>query len=499
MGLSKLPAEIKVIIFRHLHVDYRNNDDLTQVVRSCRDFYNIAIPILYSSFNGESKPRSFALLRTILKRPHLGLYFEHLTGLAEEFDRHPDFLDMYARPRFRFDTKIEGLDSALEMGCNDNNMRDRWSQMFSLDRCYRDGKWFDVPGNWDSITALLILLLPNLSTLKLPFNMAKETDYELEFISYVFARALRVQNLNLHSTYCLSYLQNIELSVTEYSDFKSLDAILPFLQLRTIREVSLLNSCTDEGSYDDTHDPIIHVTHLSFPPTSDIDSQSLRNFLQFFHGLMRFSYVHWSRYGDFQSHPWIPSEIRNGLMYSKDSLQELVLVNEMEDGYFTSNYSPRGRYVPRGWSEHELELRVLPMGSLLEFRQLRRLDISVIALTGRVGTDKTGFDVSFGTAPPREAFTHEQKLCFVDSLPESLEELSLRTCFEDIYVAMEMLFERRRDGGLQKLQKVALYFQKDFSEDQILNDESGFQCEMEGMHLGIRVTRHPVQPFALDD
>jgi hypothetical protein len=175
-----------------------------------------------------------------------------------------------------------------------------------------------------------------------------------------------------------------------------------------------------------------------------------------------------------------------------------MLVNEMEDGYFTSNYSPQSRYVPRGWPEHELEPRVLPVGSLLDFPQLRRLDISVIALTGRVGTDKTGFDVSRGNVRPREALTHEQNLRLVDSLPEALEELALRTCFGDIYLAMEVLFERRRNGELQKLKNVALYFQKDFSVEQIFNDESGIQCEMEGMHLGIRVTRHPVIFFALE-
>jgi hypothetical protein len=171
----------------------------------------------------------------------------------------------------------------------------------------------------------------------------------------------------------------------------------------------------------------------------------------------------------------------------------------MEDGYFTSNYSPRGRYVPRGWLEHELEPRVYPIGSLLDFRRLRRLDISVIALTGRVGTDKTGYDISHGAVRPRDVLTHEQNLRLVDSLPDALEELSLRTCFGDIYLVMEVLFERRRNGGLQRLQKVALYFQKDFSGERILNDESGIQCEMEGMHLGIRVTRLRVKLFAQAD
>jgi hypothetical protein len=169
-------------------------------------------------------------------------------------------------------------------------MRRRWSQTFSLDRCYEDGKWFDVPGNWDSITALLILLLPNVLEFQLHFDTAKATDHQLEFIPYVFARALRLQNSNLQSTSCLRHVRDIWLSVDKSSDFKSLDEILPFLQLRTIRHVSLYNSNTDEGSDDDMKVPIPHVTHLSFLPTSDIDSRCLGNFLKAFTGLTSFSY-----------------------------------------------------------------------------------------------------------------------------------------------------------------------------------------------------------------
>ena len=155
MGLNRLPSELKLIIFRHLHNDRRNNDDLTQVVQCCRNFYHLAIPILYSSFNSETKARSFALPQTLLKRPDLGRYCQRLIGLRGEFDQSPEFIDMFSQPRFHFDTKTEGLGAALEDGCDDNNMRRRWSQTFFLDRCYEGGKWFDVPGNWDSITAFV--------------------------------------------------------------------------------------------------------------------------------------------------------------------------------------------------------------------------------------------------------------------------------------------------------------------------------------------------------
>ena len=43
------------------------------------------------------------------------------------------------------------------------------------------------------------------------------------------------------------------------------------------------------------------------------------------------------------------------------------------------------------------------------------------------------------------------------------------------------------------------HLQKDFSEEHVLNDESGIQCEMEGIHLEIRVTRLRVKLFAQVD
>lgn len=52
---------------------------------------------------------------------------------------------------------------------------------------------FEVPGNWDSIMALLVLVLPNLVAFKQQFNTGKEVNYELELIPYVFARKLRLQ------------------------------------------------------------------------------------------------------------------------------------------------------------------------------------------------------------------------------------------------------------------------------------------------------------------
>jgi hypothetical protein len=169
----------------------------------------------------------------------------------------------------------------------------------------------------------------------------------------------------------------------------------------------------------------------------------------------------------------------------------LTLINESEEyeqGYQSIEMRNCG-YRPN----YRLEfVPVLPLGSLLEFEQLHRLDASVLALTGRVDTEmESTNDEDFDP----ETLKQEQNLRFVESLPESLEELTLRGCFGDIYAAIEILFERRRQGGLRKLEKVALYFQKNFSKEQISMSRDGLQYEMEGEHLGIRVSNHTAEFF----
>jgi hypothetical protein len=87
----------------------------------------------------------------------------------------------------------------------------------------------------------------------------------------------------------------------------------------------------------------------------------------------------------------------------------------------------------------------------------------------------------------------KQNLRFVESLPESLEELVLRACESHIYTMMDVLFERRRQGGLGKLKTVTLHFQKDFTLEQIATNEEGLRCKSEGKKLGNLLMRHRVE------
>ena len=133
----------------------------------------LAIPILYSSFNSSDKSRTLTFLRTLLARPNLANYGRRLIGLAPACDvdvRHE--LNSHfgwppgAVPRDTF--KLSGVKAALCKVCDDDVLRKRWSESLSRSGCYDSGTWEALPGNWDSITALLLLLLPNISMLELP-------------------------------------------------------------------------------------------------------------------------------------------------------------------------------------------------------------------------------------------------------------------------------------------------------------------------------------------
>jgi hypothetical protein len=111
--------------------------------------------------------------------------------------------------------------------------------------------------------------------------------------------SLKLQTLDGPSAYILSNLRMIEMAVREFEDSSFLDSILPFLQLKSIRQIELPNSITKGGcdehmNDEDIKDPIIHVTHLSFLPESDSDSQSLAKFLRSFRALIYISCVHWN-------------------------------------------------------------------------------------------------------------------------------------------------------------------------------------------------------------
>jgi hypothetical protein len=170
-------------------------------------------------------------------------------------------------------------------------------------------------------------------------------------------------------------------------------------------------------------------------------------------------------------------------LHSKDTLKELTLVNDAEDYQQADEYEG-----DNGESSHTPEnISVSPIGSLLEFGQLRRLDVTAVVLVGRDGAPPGTKRLNF------EPLEHARISRVAGSLPESLEELTLRACFPPIYTVIDALFERKREGGLKQLKLIDLFFQKDFSDEEVFGSEEGNQCELKGNEMEIQVTRHLVE------
>jgi hypothetical protein len=92
-----------------------------------------------------------------------------------------------------------------------------------------------------------LLHLPNLSTLKIPsYTDMPDPLFKPDFISFVFAQALKLQNSNICSAYSLSNLRPFEVSVDQGAELVSFSSILPLLQLKSLRSVTCPLAVADE-------------------------------------------------------------------------------------------------------------------------------------------------------------------------------------------------------------------------------------------------------------
>jgi hypothetical protein len=148
--------------------------------------------------------------------------------------------------------------------------------------------------------------------------------------------------------------------------------------------------------------------------------------------------------------PFIPRAIRDGLMPSRFSLEELVLVNHEEE-----------------WEDFTFEVVPLPLGSLTEFEKLRKIDATVYTLVGREKSHQYG------------------NVQFVESLPQSLEILVLRNCEPDIWSLLHVLLDKRRNGCLGKLRIVNLVSRTKAFMDLSASREAAKKYGDEAEDLGI--------------
>jgi hypothetical protein len=220
MVLNRLPADLKSLYFPTSMLSsapsgWIQNGDLTCVVRCYHLFYNLAAPILYSPSDSTSKVRSVDLLRhlTIRHDPTWQTYCQYLSGLLQDCYLYTMHNSKDWPPDNSLLFRLGGLKDTLWKGCDDKSLR----KMVRVILFQPKSLWWTLV--WSSLKLrldpnLLILPLPNISTLMLPIFGIGRT-YKLEFLSYNFARASRLKTLNVSSMFSLRQLRNIEITVSQ--------------------------------------------------------------------------------------------------------------------------------------------------------------------------------------------------------------------------------------------------------------------------------------------
>jgi hypothetical protein len=425
MALNKLPDELVLRVVYQLE----SPKDLSNLALCSHHLHAIAIPILYSSFAENEKQFTWVFLCTLWKRPDLARFVKSFTRTSwSVYWSPPDWLDSH-----RDDVK-----DILEMvfaTSEDKSEKNLWL-------------WDFYSGeNWDAVTAFVLLLLPNITTLKLPESPRPST-----WVTKALHRACKFQDSNTSSPYSLSHLRDVELAADYWARGDVFaDIVVPFLRLQSLRRFTCAGLWLRQRNIESLRGSTSNVTHFSLP-CSDINSLVLAELLKCLPRLVHLTYCHNSMDTEEEgaARPFIPRAVRDGLMPSRFFLEELVLVNHEEE-----------------WEDFAFEVVPLPLGSLAEFEKLRKIDATVYTLVGRENSHQ---------------YCNVQ---FVESLPQSLEILVLRNCEPDIWSLLHVLLDKRRKGSLGKLRIVNLVSRTKAFMDLFASREAAKKYGDEAENLGI--------------
>ena len=76
----------------------------------------------------------------------LAIYIKRLKGSYPDYNSIPQGDLVYRQPKFSLGAKLQRLKAALNKGCDDKSLRDKWYDTFSFDRCQTAGShWINIP------------------------------------------------------------------------------------------------------------------------------------------------------------------------------------------------------------------------------------------------------------------------------------------------------------------------------------------------------------------
>lgn len=402
LHLEDLANEILIKIFQYVdtYFDDDVNHDYYSVLRSLLDlavcssrFHRLLEPILYSNvvikdnFNAKRFSGLPTFLCKILARPELARQVRslHATARGSEpgFDSSEmsSFLDMSSL----IDPDRGRIRAAVQAASESNEEVEDWIEAIE-------------GGTWDSITALILSLVPNIADLQFE-NWSYTTNFH-PFLIRLFERATSLQETaSLASPLSLRNLRKMTISYWDTEGALPIDMIIPFLRLKSLTVFHGHNICEPDYYFDDDDAP----AWLSSRPTfttkdlgfsnSDLGHDFMASFLRCFPALERLHYEHGGAYmlcSDFE-----PKHMMAALEQLKPHLREITFLGE-----------------ERSWGSSDIES--CPVGSFSYFEKLTSIDAFATLMLGN------------GCPGTREGFPKLQEL--VDAVPPSLESLTLRKC-----------------------------------------------------------------------
>ena len=379
--LEDLPNEILDRIIENVDTDA--NDDLLNLARCSSRFHRLAEPILYTDvlirdniLHGSS-PGSLPFLCRILARPDLARRVRFFHGAANDPKFSGDHLDtsgLTETDRMRICTAVRAT------SCSEQSTQE-WIESVA---------W----GSWDSIMALILSVVPNLEELN--FEDWGHSNDAYPFITQFFDRAANLQERALlASPFSLRNLRRISLVYWDTENGYPVKSILPFLKLKSLR--AFYAHMVSEGSHGGSPPefvlrPSTYTTKELTLSYSVIHHEVMIPFFRSFPALERLHYEYGGacvNYADFE-----PPRMMAALKHLKPCLREITILGD------------EARCGP--------ELESYLIGSFADFEKLTSIDAVATAMLG----------ISHGRTC--EGYPSSQEL--VDSVPRTLEALSLRDC-----------------------------------------------------------------------
>jgi hypothetical protein len=475
MPIDELPNEIIVEIIKSID----SLKDQATICLCCKLFNSITLPVLYSSpkLTGAISVQKF--LNTILDKPEKAC-------LVKSFDTRMKLLSIREEIYMTDDAYCEWPPFYITTACRAKVLviaQEVFPSQSEATTWLRE--LFD-PLCWDTVIPLLALILPNLEMFKThTFTgqclYAQQSSYaannyadEKAFLGKAFALAAMKQRRlpntqwSENEKYTMSKLRSVSITLHfEEATGSQPQSILPIVQLASLTDFTCSN--LQDVFPVLRHETPSNILNLSFKG-GRLSSVSLMNLLPLFPHLERFEYHHK------KTLPWnlCPYAIGRSIQHLKSSLKELV-IGETVPADFDELYDLIGRI--------DDEQQCLPLGSLVQFSKLRKLEGSIYLFMGREkGLHQGRWD------PFRRVYTKKQHVEFVTSLPETLEVLVVTNCFDFIFPVIDILFEHVRSGnGLKSLRRIDLVFFEGAYMDP--KDRKGTWWEEEGAKLGIVLTR----------